>query len=118
MHLGAQAPHRKGALFGLWRTATVRRVHFPITLHLGAFALPIHVLLELAAYLVGFALLRRGQARHGDVIDSDARWTLTVAASLPGLFFFGTISSNNLGPLTRFVRGAKFTSRHLARTRV
>jgi thioredoxin reductase len=42
-------------------------------------------------------------------------------SSVPGLYFVGTISANQFGPLTRFVCGAKFTSlrvsKHLAATR-
>ena len=36
-------------------------------------------------------------------------------SSVPGLYFVGTISSNQFGPLTRFVCGAKFTSRTLSK---
>jgi len=54
-------------------------VHFPLTLHFGALELSAHALFELAAYLVGFVLLWRERVRHGDVIASDARWTLNVA---------------------------------------
>jgi hypothetical protein len=39
----------------------------------------------------------------------------TFESSVPGLFFVGTISSNSFGPLTRFVCGAKFTSRRLSK---
>ena len=60
----------------------VARVHFPLTLQLGALELSAHALFELAAYVVGFLLLRRERARHGDVIDADARWTLNVAVIL------------------------------------
>jgi len=79
-----ESPQRDGrdALSGPGPASTVRRVHFPVTLQLGGFALSIHALLELAAYAIGFALLRRGQRRHGDVVDADARWSLNVAAIL------------------------------------
>jgi cation diffusion facilitator CzcD-associated flavoprotein CzcO len=43
------------------------------------------------------------------------------STSVPGLYFVGTISAYQFGPVTRFVCGAKFTARrlskHLARTR-
>jgi prolipoprotein diacylglyceryltransferase len=65
-----------------YRADKVPRVHFPLTLHLGAVELSAHALFELAAYVVGFVLLRRERARLGDVIDSDARWTLNVALIL------------------------------------
>ncbi len=57
-------------------------MHFPLTLHLGSLALSAHALFELAAYAIGFLLLRRERARHGDVLDGDARWTLNVAVIL------------------------------------
>ena len=57
-------------------------MHFPLTLHLGSLALSAHAPFELAAYAIGFLLLRRERARHGDVLDGDARWTLNVAVIL------------------------------------
>jgi thioredoxin reductase len=43
-------------------------------------------------------------------------------SSVPGLYFIGTISAYQFGPVTRFVAGAKFTARrlskHLAASRV
>jgi len=65
-------------------------VHFPLTLHLGAFELSAHALFELAAYVAGFLLLRRERARHGDVIDADSRWTLCIAV------LFGAIIGSKL----------------------
>ncbi len=79
-----ESPQREGrdALSGPGPATTVRSVQFPVTLQFGAFALSVHALLELAAYAIGFALLRRGQRRHGDVVGADARWSLNVAAIL------------------------------------
>lgn len=57
-------------------------MHFPLTLHIGALELSAHALFELAAYVIGFLLLRRERARHGDVLGTDLRWTLSVAAIL------------------------------------
>ena len=36
-------------------------------------------------------------------------------SSVPGLYFVGTISANQFGPLTRFVCGAQFTSRRVSK---
>ncbi|MBK7644886.1 MAG: prolipoprotein diacylglyceryl transferase [Planctomycetes bacterium] len=65
-------------------------MRFPVTLDFGPFELSVHALLELAAYVVGFALLRREQRRHGDVIGEDARWTLNVAV------IFGAVIGSKL----------------------
>jgi thioredoxin reductase len=36
-------------------------------------------------------------------------------SSVPGLYFIGTITANQFGPLARFVCGAKFTARRISR---
>ena len=36
-------------------------------------------------------------------------------SSVPGLYFIGTISAYQFGPVTRFVCGAKFTARRVAK---
>jgi len=36
-------------------------------------------------------------------------------SSVPGLYFIGTISAYQFGPVTRFVCGAKFTARRLSK---
>ena len=55
---------------------------FPVTWHLGGFALSAHAFTELLAYVAGFALLHRERSRRGDLLDGDSRWSLNVAAIL------------------------------------
>jgi len=60
-------------------------VQFPWRIQLGAASLSAHALFELAAFVVGFALLRRERRRLGDPVPSDERWSLVVAAILGAL---------------------------------
>jgi thioredoxin reductase len=50
-----------------------------------------------------------------DAVAETPRLSRSFESSVPGLYFVGTISSNQFGPLTRFVCGAKFTSRTLSK---
>jgi thioredoxin reductase len=50
-----------------------------------------------------------------NAVEETPRLTRSFESSVPGLYFVGTISSNQFGPLTRFVCGAKFTSRTLSK---
>lgn len=57
-------------------------MRFPWTLTLGPVDLSAHVLFELAAYATAFLMFARERRKQGDVIASDARWWLHVAAIL------------------------------------
>jgi thioredoxin reductase len=50
-----------------------------------------------------------------DAVEETPKLSRSFESSVPGLYFVGTISSNQFGPLTRFVCGAKFTSRTLSK---
>ena len=50
-----------------------------------------------------------------DAVAETPTLSRSFESSVPGLYFVGTISSNQFGPLTRFVCGAKFTSRTLSK---
>jgi len=41
-----------------------------------------HVLFEVLAYAIGFQLYRRARRRRGDVVDSETRWSVIVAAAV------------------------------------
>jgi thioredoxin reductase len=50
-----------------------------------------------------------------DAVEETPTLSRSFESSVPGLYFVGTISANQFGPLTRFVCGAKFTSRTLSK---
>jgi prolipoprotein diacylglyceryltransferase len=55
---------------------------FPVYLDIGGFKLHPHVVLELAAYAVGFRLYLAARRRSGDVVDARTRWSVIAAAIL------------------------------------
>lgn len=57
---------------------------FPAYLRLGSLVLHPHWIFESLAYTAGFYLYRRLRRRHGDVIDSRARWWVIAAAIIGG----------------------------------
>jgi phosphatidylglycerol---prolipoprotein diacylglyceryl transferase len=57
---------------------------FPAYLHLGPLALHPHWIFESLAYTAGYYLYRRLRRQRGDVIDSRARWWVTLAAIVGG----------------------------------
>ena len=50
-----------------------------------------------------------------DALEDTPVLSRSFESSVPGLYFVGTISANQFGPVTRFVCGAKFTARRLSR---
>jgi prolipoprotein diacylglyceryltransferase len=55
-------------------------MQFPVYLHIGAFGIHPHRILEGLAYLVGFRLFLRAKARDGDPLPDAQRWWIVTAA--------------------------------------
>lgn len=50
-----------------------------------------------------------------DALEDTPVLSRSFESSVPGLYFIGTISAYQFGPVTRFVAGAKFTARRLSK---
>lgn len=53
---------------------------FPLLIPLGPVTVQAHLVFEMLAYAVGFRLYLRSRRRRGDVVASNQRWTVVVAA--------------------------------------
>jgi len=50
-----------------------------------------------------------------ETVENTPLLATSLQSSLPGLYFAGTVSSNNFGPVMRFAFGARYTARRLTR---
>ena len=71
-------------------------MEFPVTLHFGSFSLPLHAVLETAAFFVGFRYFLYLRRRQQDVIQSSTRIWIII-----GAIFGALIGSRILGSLER-----------------
>ena len=55
---------------------------FPVRIDLAGYAVPAHLLLEVASYAVAFQVYRALRRRAGDVIDATPRWAVIAAAAV------------------------------------
>ena len=65
-------------------TIGVRYLQFPIYIHVGRYSLDPHLVLEAAAYFLGFRVFQLLKYRQGDFVSRQNRWSVIAAAALGG----------------------------------